>query len=430
MPKLLLPFLLLFIFLATAYAQQPDKFVGTWNFRQTDAENKMYEMELQVASPEASTLYPSLLTVKYALFTGVYQVLLVKKNENQLAIGRQKFPVKEEPFSIGAYTIPLNGTFDFSGNHLVLHRIPAKRYGFPVPALSMYEENNKMAVLRVSEFLRNEPIRLQKTNNNAWRSAAAGNMLYTHHAPDYFGLIDSFYVNQAKGMISFVEDKRSDDDTVSISVNRRVLVDRIDINKHTPSQEIILDTGMNILCFFADNYGKVPPNTAKLNLRFGAKQFTLDFTLKENVSATFIVAKIYLLPEKEKTPAEITARKTITERIAQRPTKLIDSIKVSSQEVMLAIWDDAVEDGDSISLQINDEIFMPGLAVKKKPQFIPVKLYPGENKIIFIADNLGAIPPNTSILEIIDGKKRKSYMINTDMGQNNAIKISYELILP
>jgi len=46
---------------------------------------------------------------------------------------------------------------------------------------------------------------------------------------------------------------------------------------------------------------------------------------------------------------------------------------------------------------------MKGLAVKKQPKFVKVKLYSGENKIIFIADNLGSISPNTSILEIIDG---------------------------
>jgi hypothetical protein len=68
---------------------------------------------------------------------------------------------------------------------------------------------------------------------------------------------------------------------------------------------------------------------------------------------------------------------------------------------------------------------MPGIAVKKRPQFIQVKLYPGDNKIIFIADNLGAISPNTSVLEIIDGKRRKSYMINTNLGENNSIKIVY-----
>ncbi|MBC7937172.1 MAG: hypothetical protein H7Y86_17650 [Rhizobacter sp.] len=430
MPKLFLSFFILLVgSREVVIAQLPDKFIGTWAFQKTDTENKLYNVELQVASPEEATLYPALLTVRYAQFTGVYQLLLVKKNENQLAIGRQKFPVKEEPFSIGAYTIPFNGTFDLSGNRLSVNRIPAKRYGFPVPALSVYEEENKMAVLRISEFLRNEPVSLQKINTNPWRSAAAGQMLYTHSAPDYFGLIDSFFVYTKTGRVGFSENNKSDDDTVSIMINKRMIIDGIEINKNTPSQEITLDTGMNILCFFADNFGKVPPNTAKLNLTFGAKKFQLDFTTRQNMSATFIVAKIYLLPEKQQTPAAIIARKTIAERVEKRQTKLIDSIRATSQEVTLAIWDDAIEDGDSISLQINDEIYMPGLAVRKKPQFINVKLYPGDNKIIFIADNLGSIAPNTAVLEIIDGKKRKSYMINTDLRQNNAIKISYELRL-
>ena len=52
---------------------------------------------------------------------------------------------------------------------------------------------------------------------------------------------------------------------------------------------------------------------------------------------------------------------------------------------------------------------------------------PGPNVITFIADNLGTIPPNTSVLEIIDGKKRKSFYIETDMNKNNQIKIFYEV---
>ncbi|RYY50560.1 MAG: hypothetical protein EOO06_03525 [Chitinophagaceae bacterium] len=409
-------------------AQQPDKFVGTWTFQKTDVENKTYRLTLQLGNPEAATLYPSLLTVEYAQFTGIYQVLLVKKNEGQLAVGRQKFPVQEIPFSIGAYTIPLNGTVDFAGGRLVVNRIPANRYGFPVPALSVYEEENKIAVLRVSEFLRNEPIQLQKINNTPLRSASASNMLFTHSAPDYFGLVDSFYVRTRMGSIQLSENtSKVDVDTVSVKLNGRMIINRVDISRNEPPVEITLDSGMNILCFFADNYGSIPPNTGKLDLSFGPKKFTLDFTTRQNRSAGFIVAKIFVLPENQQTPTEITTRKIISEKVEQRKTTWIDSIRVSSREVTLALWDDAVEDGDSISLQINEELFLPGIAVKKKPQFIDVKLYPGDNKIVFIADNLGAIPPNTSILEIIDGKKRRSYMINTDLRQNSAIKITYEL---
>lgn len=408
-------------------AQTADKFTGRWTYSRADAENNNFFVELLVASGEQQTLYPAQLTIQYANFTGIYHLLLVKKNEYQLVIGRQKNPVKETPFSIGAYTIPLNGTFDLRSGALDVNRIPAKRYGFAVPALSVYEEANKTTVIRVSDFLKNEPIRLQKTSSDPWRNAAAGKMLYSHGSSEYYGLTDSFYVNVAQGKMSFNEGNQSDDDTISVVLNKKRIVDQIDLNKNTASQSITLDTGLNILCFFADNYGRVPPNTARLNLSFGAKNFSLDFTTRENMSANFIVAKIYLLPEKQKTPEEVLARETISKRVETRQIKWIDSITVESDEVTLAFWDDAVEDGDSISLQINDEIYLPGLAVKKQPKFLKVKLYTGENKIIFIADNLGAIPPNTSILEIIDGKKRRSYMIDTDMRRNSAIKISYQL---
>ncbi|MEX1202253.1 MAG: hypothetical protein WEA59_03340 [Ferruginibacter sp.] len=422
-------FIFTFCIIITGYAQI-DPFVGTWDFEKLDPEKvATYKLSLQISQPEEATLYPALLTISYAQFIGVYQVLLVKKNNEQLAIGRQKFTIKEEPFGLGAYTIPLNGTLDIiGGNSLSVNRIKASRYGFAVPALSKYEESNKMAVLRISEFLRNDNIQFQKKDAIPWRSAAANKMLYSYEAPTYFGLTDSFYVNTAEGSISVIDNNKSDDDTVSVSLNKKMIIEKTDIRKKTNPLDIKLDTGMNILCFFADNYGKVPPNTAKLNLQFGNQQFTLDYAIKENMSATFIVAKIFLLPnQQQKEPENIFARKTITQKIQQRTTKLIDSVWVGSQEVTLAIWDDAVEDGDSISLQINDEIFMQGLAVKKKPQFIKLKLYRGENKIIFIADNLGSIAPNTSILEIIDGKKRRAYNINTNLGQNNAIKIIYEL---
>lgn len=410
-----------------APAQTTDKFTGRWTYSRTDEHQQTWFAELLVATGEQQTLYPAQLTVKYAQFTGVYHLLLVKKNEHQLVIGRQKIPLSEMPFSIGTYTIPLNGTFDLNAGVLNVNRIPARRYGFAVPALSMYQVENQTTVLRLSDFFKTEPIRLQRQSTDPWRSAAAGSMLYTHGNPHYYGLTDSFYVSVAAGKMNFNEGKQSDDDTISVMLNKKMILDGIDLNKNTPPQQITLDTGLNILCFFADNYGRVPPNTAKVDLSFGAKTFSLDFTSLQNMSANFIVAKIYLLPEKQKTPEDILARASISEKVASRQVKLIDSISVESDEVTLAFWDDAVEDGDSISLQINDEIFMPGLAVKKQPKFLKVKLYSGDNKIIFIADNLGAIPPNTSILEIIDGKKRRSYMIDTDMRRNSAIKISYNL---
>lgn len=412
---------------------QTDKFIGTWAIKgsQTTDSNSLF-MELQIATPEQQTLYPAQLKIHYQDFDAVYQLLLVKKNNSQLSISRNKFAQQEQPYSIGTWTILLNGTFDYTTSSagtalLTANRISTKRYGIPFPALLNYSEATRPAVIQISNYLKQAPVQLQQLNHQPWRSAAANKILHSYNAPVYFGLTDTFYTQTGNAILKFSENNKPDNDTVSLMLNGRMIIDKMDLNNAGYINEIQLDTGLNILCFFADNYGRVPPNTAILNLNFPGKKFKFDFTSKENLSATFIVAKIFFYPDKKQTtPPDIMARAIINEKIKLRETKLIDSIKVSSAEITLAIWDDAVEDGDSISLQINNEIYLPGIAVKKKPRFIKVSLYAGENKIIFIADNLGSISPNTSVLEIIDGKFRKAYMINTNLGQNNAIKILYD----
>lgn len=429
-PFFLFCFLMLLSF--TVMAQQ-DPFVGTWKIEKKEAvEDSTFFVELQIANPEQQRLYPAQLKIRYENFNATYELLLVKKNDGQLAIGRTKYAVQESPFSMGTWTILLNGLFELSSNGsgqpvLNIQRIVSKRYGIPFPAILGYAESEQTKVLRISQFLKAAPLPLQKINALPWRSADVNKILFTYEAPAYFGLVDTLYTKTGLANLSFSENNKADNDTVSVMLNGKMIIEKMDVNKPVKTMEINLDTGLNILCFFADNYGRVPPNTGKLNLQFADKKFQLDFTSKENMSASFIVAKIYYYPNQQQyTPTEIIARKTITDKIKQRDTKLIDSIKVESAEITLAIWDDALEDGDSISLQINDEIYMPGIAVKKKPLFLKVKLYAGVNKIIFIADNLGSISPNTSVLEIIDGKRRKSYMINTNLGQNNAIKIMYD----
>jgi hypothetical protein len=86
-----------------------------------------------------------------------------------------------------------------------------------------------------------------------------------------------------------------------------------------------------------------------------------------------------------------------------------------------------VEDGDSISINVNGKWISRGLPVKLKPQTITITLDPGPNTITFVGDNLGSIPPNTSILEIIDGKRRKSFNLATFIGEDNLVKIFYDL---
>ena len=206
-----------------------------------------------------------------------------------------------------------------------------------------------------------------------------------------------------------------------------------------------MDTGLNILTFFADDFGKKGFSSASINLNLENINKLLDFSDSSNLAATFIAVKIYnpFDEENNKKFETYTGKESNVINYPQpnkgsvgnnnsndglnREGKLIGTLVSKSKELEFALWDDAVEDGDSISLSINGKWIAKGFPVKKKPQFIKVTLAPGDNIITFVAENLGSIAPNTTVLEIIDGKKRKPFFIETDFKLNNLVKIYYKV---
>jgi hypothetical protein len=59
-------------------------------------------------------------------------------------------------------------------------------------------------------------------------------------------------------------------------------------------------------------------------------------------------------------------------------------------------------------------------------QQIPIRLQRGENELLFMADNLGSIPPNTAELRIRYGRKTQMLRLSTDMRKNNTVKLILE----
>lgn len=108
-PFIILCTLLYFPFLLIA---QADKYQGTWQaigILSGDSSNS-YSITLQIAAGEKKQLYPAQLKINLKAFSATYELLLVKKNNGELAIGRNKIPVEEKPFSAGSWTVYLNGT--------------------------------------------------------------------------------------------------------------------------------------------------------------------------------------------------------------------------------------------------------------------------------------------------------------------------------
>lgn len=448
--KSVLLFYILILFGFQTIAQK-DPFTGTWDIVSTK-KNNSYKLSLLVSDVHDNILYPSLLKIECDSFVGSYSLLLIRKNSRELSIGRNKFPINEEPFSIGNISWLLTGSLTFTKDNyfsfLSLNRMYPKSYGTKIKDLKSFSDNDKKtAELLISIFSEKE-FKFTKTNDSAWIDEKAEEIINSPYSGNYFGKMDTLFT-ESRALSVKISGKNNG--FVSASINAKPIFEHIYVKEKKDADEMWLEPGMNMLSFYADEFGKKANSTGKIIVGSGKLKSVLDFGSAENIGATFITLPIYYSPsEKELSllPANnledlINTASTNTnvyyypvatpgstnlklENSLLRNAVEVGNVSANSGEVLLALWDDAVEDGDSISLNINGSWVVQGMPVMKKPQFISVKLLPGVNKIIMIADNEGSIPPNTSVLEIIDRKYRKAFKISTDYSKNNLINISYK----
>lgn len=414
-----------------SYAQT-DAFAGTWQMKNpTTTTMPSIEFVLQIATAANQILYPAKLSVFCDTFKATYQFLMVKKSSRELAISKNKFAINEHPFSLGNATKCLNGIFDNGRDlkgkaTLSLGRIQTMINNTALPDTAMMDQKHQALALYLYHFLNDSIIQMQKVNGLPWHEDAVNLIVSPLLSPLYFGLLDTVYVNTKDGNAALAGTKKTD--IVTVALNGISIIEKLSISKKAYKDEFLLDTGLNMLVLFADNFGNDLPNKTTMKLEFGKKKFNLDFTRKADSAASFIVVPLYIGHDKEKDIWFRNYHPSIGYQTnLQANEQLIGSLLSSKNQLTLAIWDDAVEDGDSISIKINGEWIVKGFPVKKNPQFIMVTLKPGVNSLSFIGDNLGSIPPNTSVLEIIDGKRRKSFMLESILGESKVLNIFYDL---
>ena len=99
------------------------------------------------------------------------------------------------------------------------------------------------------------------------------------------------------------------------------------------------------------------------------------------------------------------------------------TINWESNKLRLLIWDANMEDGDKITLSINDNIILNDFETSNKRKKVKYKLAEGENIIEIKATNLGSSPPNTSRIELVDNKTKYPIITQLELGKTAIIKI-------
>ena len=108
---------------------------------------------------------------------------------------------------------------------------------------------------------------------------------------------------------------------------------------------------------------------------------------------------------------------TIEEKFTTRKKVFIKEIPVSGDSIELRFYDNAEIDGDSISLFLNDKLLFSHIRLTASAYIIKIPLseLASSNELIMVAENMGAIPPNTSyMLAIANGQRYEAYLASTE----------------
>jgi hypothetical protein len=113
--------------------------------------------------------------------------------------------------------------------------------------------------------------------------------------------------------------------------------------------------------------------------------------------------------------------------IQTRENPVVKQIITSGESILLELYDNGEIDGDTVSIYHNNELVVSRAGLSEKAVKFTIKASKNQphHEVIMVANNLGKIPPNTSLMVITSGGKRYEVFISSSEQKNAKIIIDY-----
>ena len=110
-----------------------------------------------------------------------------------------------------------------------------------------------------------------------------------------------------------------------------------------------------------------------------------------------------------------------------RENALVRKIETEASEIKIELYDNGEIDGDTVSIYHNNTLIKSHMRLSQKPISMTITVNPSQphHEIIMVAENLGSIPPNTSVMIINTASHRYEVFISSSE-QKNA-KVVFDL---
>lgn len=111
-----------------------------------------------------------------------------------------------------------------------------------------------------------------------------------------------------------------------------------------------------------------------------------------------------------------------------RSNELVKTLTVPDEKVIIKLYDNGEIDDDTISVYFNNKLVLSSQRLTASPLIIELELdteREADNELIMVAENLGRIPPNTSLMIVESGGQRFDVRITSTEQKNAMVKLRY-----
>lgn len=113
--------------------------------------------------------------------------------------------------------------------------------------------------------------------------------------------------------------------------------------------------------------------------------------------------------------------------LQKRRIEIQKVITVDERILRISVWDNERVDGDKISLSLNGKWIIRNYEIIKDKRHFEIELLKGQvNQLVFFAENLGRIPPNTSAVNIQYDGYNKTHIMRSNMEKSGSINFYLE----
>lgn len=114
-------------------------------------------------------------------------------------------------------------------------------------------------------------------------------------------------------------------------------------------------------------------------------------------------------------------------KIQSREKDVVQTIAIDTAFIKIELYDNAEIDDDTVSVFLNNTLLLYKKRLTGKPLLLNINAFANtEYELMMYAENLGRIPPNTSLMVITAGRKRYQLHLSSSEQKSAVVRFKYE----